>query len=319
MPIPGIEQPNILKVDVSLRLRRYDGGSEPALRWYQDVETVWLVDGDRTPYTPDVLMRMYDYLDAHGELYWIETLENGVWRPIGDVAFWQNDMPIVIGEKAYRGRGVGGKVIAALTERARGLGYPWLEVAEIYDWNDASRSCFERAGFAACAKTEKGRRCRLELAARLLETPRLLVRRFARRDAEVLFSILSDERVMRYLEPPFSYEQTEAFIEQAGLCDPPLVYAAAWKETGAVIGHAIFHPYDENSYELGWVLSPVFWGMGLASELTAALIAEAKTRGAASAVLECAPAQAATRRIAEKLGFAPPVEANGLMVFRRSL
>lgn len=163
MAISGVAQPEILAVDDAVRLRRYDGRHDFALPWYQDEELVWLVDGDRRLYDAPLLTAMYSYLDGEGELYWIEALEDGVWRAIGDVTFWQEDMPIVIGDARYRGCGVGGKVIAALIQRGRALGYDHLGVDEIYDWNAASRHCFEKAGFRACEKTEKGSRYRLEL------------------------------------------------------------------------------------------------------------------------------------------------------------
>lgn len=163
MPIPGIEQPEILPVDGALRLRQFDGAYAFALDWYQDAETVWLVDGVKEPYTPEKLQRMYEYLNAHGELYFIEALEKGQWTPIGDVCFWPEDMPIVIGDRAYRGRGVGRRVIAALVRRGRALGCSTLYVNEIYDYNPASRRCFESAGFRLFEKTERGGRYKLEL------------------------------------------------------------------------------------------------------------------------------------------------------------
>ena len=58
------------------------------------------------------------------------------------------------------------------------------------------------------------------------ETRRLLIRRFTEADAEALYVVLSDPEVMRYIEPPFSLEQTRAFLRDAGLCAPPLVYAS---------------------------------------------------------------------------------------------
>ena len=51
MPIPGIEQPGLIPIDGELRLRAYDGEHGFALRWYQDAELVYLVDGVREPYT----------------------------------------------------------------------------------------------------------------------------------------------------------------------------------------------------------------------------------------------------------------------------
>ena len=87
-----------------------------------------------------------------------------------------------------------------------------------------------------------------------IETDRLLVRRLTENDAVALFRALSDLEVMRYIEAPFTLEQTEAFIRNVGLCDPPLVYAVVWKQTGELIGHLIWHCWDETAMELGWIL-----------------------------------------------------------------
>ena len=72
-------------------------------------------------------------------------------------------MPIVLGDKAYRGQQIGRQVIAALKERGRALGYTRLYVQEIYDFNTASQRCFEKAGFRPIEKTEKGKRYMTEL------------------------------------------------------------------------------------------------------------------------------------------------------------
>ena len=163
MAIQGIEQPEIIQIDDTLRLRKYDGVHDFALEWYQDEETVYLVDGKRDPYTIERLGGMYRYLNNAGELYFIEVFENGTYKPIGDVTFWQEDMPIVIGDPAYRGKGIGRKVISALIERGNELGYDYLAVGEIYDWNEGSRRCFESVGFVAYEKSEKGSSYRLNL------------------------------------------------------------------------------------------------------------------------------------------------------------
>ena len=163
MAIQGIEQPAVIQIDESLRLRKFDGIYDFALVWYQDLDTVWLVDGDRIPYTPELLTKMYNWLNDAGELYFIEALENGTYRPIGDVTFWQDDMPIVIGDLNYRGKGLGRKIISTLVKRGRELGYARLCVDEIYDWNEGSRRCFESVGFSACEKTEKGSKFMLTL------------------------------------------------------------------------------------------------------------------------------------------------------------
>ena len=164
MPIEGIEQPSIRPVGEGIRLRKYDDVNGFALAWYQDEDMVYLVDGVRRAYDEATLHRMYTYLNNQGELYWIEVEENGTWRPIGDVTFWQEDMPIVIGEAAYRGKGIGRRVIASLVQRGRELGYDRLRVEDIYDWNQGSRRCFESVGFRACKKTENGSSYELTLS-----------------------------------------------------------------------------------------------------------------------------------------------------------
>ncbi len=154
-------QPDFIRVDEKIRLRKYDGVYDFALQWYQDEETLLLVDGRNEPYTMERLQRMYEYLHQRGELYFIEYLDGDRFVPIGDVTFWQQDLPIVIGNQCYRGRGIGGKVVAALVKRGQSLGYDCLYVHEIYDYNEGSRRCFERAGFLPYEKTEKGHRYQL--------------------------------------------------------------------------------------------------------------------------------------------------------------
>lgn len=163
MPIANIEQPDFIFIDDTIRLRKYDGIHDFAYEWYQDTETVRLVDGVDAPYSMDKLNRMYAYLFAHGELYFIEIKVNDTYQPIGDVTFWQEDMPIVIGDRNFRGIGIGRKAVSALIERGKALGYDALYVSEIYDYNTGSQKCFESMGFQRYEKTDKGYRYRLVL------------------------------------------------------------------------------------------------------------------------------------------------------------
>ena len=156
MPIENIPQPELLPVSDSLRLRKYDGNHDFALFWYLDPETVWLVDGDKDLYTPELLSKMYTHQDTHGELYFIEVRGNDNWRPIGDVCLSTDDFAIVIGEKDLRGKGVGRAVASALVERARSLGWKQVRVGDVYDFNARSRHMFTSLGFREEAKTEKG-------------------------------------------------------------------------------------------------------------------------------------------------------------------
>lgn len=152
-----------IQIDDKLRLRPFDGIYDFAFPWYQDTQTVRLVDGVEKAYSYENLTNMYTYLNEKGELYFIEAFEDGVWVPIGDVTFWQEDMPIVIGRPEYRGKGIGKKVIRTFIQEAKERGYDKIFVSEIYDFNIASRKCFESLGFRKYEKTAKGSRYVLEI------------------------------------------------------------------------------------------------------------------------------------------------------------
>ena len=163
MPIPNIQQEELIIIDDNLRLRAYDGQFEQALDWYQDPDMIYMIDGRREPYSPERVQRMYEYLARQGEVYFIEVLEQECWLAIGDVTFWQDDLPIIIGNADYRRKGVGKKVLSALIQRARNLDYQKLAVQEIYDFNQPSRSLFESLGFYPTHARERGRSYTLDL------------------------------------------------------------------------------------------------------------------------------------------------------------
>ena len=143
---------------------------------------------------------------------------------------------------------------------------------------------------------------------------RLRIRRFEEKDLQALYELLSDEEVMRYIEPPYSFPQTEAFLHSAGLSRSPLIYAVETANRDFV-GYVIYHDYDAESKEIGWVLRRAFWGRGYAGKLTKQLIEKAYAEGK-SAVLECSPAQAVTKHIAEKFGFSYLGQRDGCEVYQ---
>ena len=53
----------------------------------------------------------------------------------------------------------------------------------------------------------------------------LSIRKFSINDFDSLYSLLSDEDVMRYIEPIFTKEKTEHFFTYAALSENPLIYA----------------------------------------------------------------------------------------------
>lgn len=157
-------QPEFINVTPCVRLRRFDHIDPHALEWYQDPETLRLVDGPtRQPYDWVLLERMYRYLAQHGELYYIEYRQEDEFIPIGDVTLMPDDLPIVIGAPEFRGKGIGYHVVRALMARARENGWRTLMVQDIYDYNAGSKRLFKKCGFVPYQPTKLGQSYRCDL------------------------------------------------------------------------------------------------------------------------------------------------------------
>ena len=143
----------------------------------------------------------------------------------------------------------------------------------------------------------------------------LLIRKMTFADLDDLCALLSDREVMRYIEPPFSKEKTVQFLMDAGLSEKPLVYAV--EDSSSFIGYVIFHDYDEENMEIGWILKRDVWGKGYANILTKMLIDECR-KLRKGAIIECDPRQAVTEHIAKKQGFRFSGKRDGCDVYKLS-
>ena len=79
--------------------------------------------------------------------------------------------------------------------------------------------------------------------------------------------------------------------------------------------YVIFHDYDEENMEIGWILKRDVWGKGYASILTKMLIAECR-KLRKGAIIECDPRQAVTEHIAKKHGFKFSGKRDGCDVYK---
>lgn len=136
-----------------------------------------------------------------------------------------------------------------------------------------------------------------------IETDRLVIRNLKIDDLEFLYEVLSNKKVMKYIEEPFTIEKTQEFIRGAGMKEQPLVYALEMKDTKILIGHVIFHEYDIDSFEIGWIINYNYWGLGIAQEATQMLIEYSKSNGINNLVIECESNQLISKYIALKYGF----------------
>lgn len=149
----------------------------------------------------------------------------------------------------------------------------------------------------------------------MTERMELKIREMVPEDLLPLHRLLSDPEVMRYIEPPYTPKQTRAFLEDAGMTEPRRVWTVTDAED-EFLGYVIFHDYDEDSMEIGWVLRPEVRGRGIAKRLTEMLTERAFAVGK-NAVIECDPEQAVTKHIAASLGFVFRGTEDGLDVYEK--
>ncbi|WP_432836833.1 GNAT family N-acetyltransferase [Dactylosporangium sp. CA-092794] len=107
----------------------------------------------------------------------------------------------------------------------------------------------------------------------MLETDRLLLRRFRADDAPVVAAYRSDPGVARYQswEAPFPLAAAEAFVAGLAGCDPRdegwFQYALERRADGALIGDIGVRRHDEGRQaEIGFTLATAFQRRGYATE-----------------------------------------------------
>ncbi len=157
MPLKNIEQPEVITVGKSTRLRKYDGKYEKLLKGYQDPyvyqNSEGIFDDDKKP-DLNYVKGMCEYLDKAGELYFIEVEYNGRFISVGDVTIKAENPPISIWDAKYRGIGLGTEVMRAVICRLKILGYKKVTGSTVYKWNIPSKKMHERLGFVVTGENE---------------------------------------------------------------------------------------------------------------------------------------------------------------------
>jgi RimJ/RimL family protein N-acetyltransferase len=147
----------------------------------------------------------------------------------------------------------------------------------------------------------------------LLETPRLVLRRFTRADADNLVSLNADPDVMRFISGgvPIGRSEIEeellpAFLGYYERFDGYGFWAAAEKRTGEFLGCFYLTPREGGApgeAELGFRLHKSAWGKGYATEGSRALIRSGFTEfGLRRVVADTMAGNIAARRVLEKAG-----------------
>ena len=100
------------------------------------------MDNQNRIYDLSVLKNMYQHLDSHGDLYYIEY--KGIL--CGDVSLQKSGEISVVICKEYQNRHIGRAVLGKILMLAKEKKYPQC-YAQIYSFNTQSRKMFESMGF----------------------------------------------------------------------------------------------------------------------------------------------------------------------------
>ena len=136
----------------------------------------------------------------------------------------------------------------------------------------------------------------------VIETERLLLRRYRKDDLQDLFEYLSDAEVLKYepYKPMNLAEVSEALNERISSDE---MIAVVLKATNKLIGNVYLGKREFDSLEIGYVFNKLYWGQGYAKESCDALIKKAFSEGVHRIFAECDPCNSSSWRLLETLGF----------------
>ena len=145
----------------------------------------------------------------------------------------------------------------------------------------------------------------------VLETERCLLREITLDNLDDLFRLLSNPDVSRYLgrHPLTSLDEV---IKRIHVCQTTFQehtgvhWAITSREQGQVIGTCVLWKIDTVHCrgELGYILTPEWWGQGIIPEVSSAIMSFGFTQmGLHSIEAHIDPANTGSRRVLEKLGF----------------
>lgn len=139
----------------------------------------------------------------------------------------------------------------------------------------------------------------------MLETNRLIIRKFTLDDAEDLFEYLSLPEIYTF-EPGDPITRAQADELCKARADGDQFYAVELKETGKMAGHLFFEqtqPAAFLTWELGYIFNPEYQGNGYCTEASQKIMEHAFTAlHAHKVVAYCNPLNDASWRVLEKCG-----------------
>jgi ribosomal-protein-alanine N-acetyltransferase len=141
----------------------------------------------------------------------------------------------------------------------------------------------------------------------MLETERLILRRFNENDTDAVFALRGDAEMMRFIREPQNRQESVNWLkmvsslwetEKIGFC------AVVEKSSGSLIGWCgLWRLKETGETEIGYAIARRFWGENFATEAARAFLIygfETLKLGKIAAV--AAPENTGSRRVMEKLG-----------------
>lgn len=165
-----------------------------------------------------------------------------------------------------------------------------------------------------------------DLATLVIETRRLILRQPTRDDAETLAKLANDAAVAENLSTlphPYGLDDAFAFIDNTEISPSRVnfgVYLKGGSAGPAFVGTVGLMPRDGDRFAIGYWVGRPYWGRGLATEATQAMVDLAFERLEAPAVAgACRVTNGASRRVLEKCGFQYTGQGMGPSLFHRGM
>ena len=142
---------------------------------------------------------------------------------------------------------------------------------------------------------------------KILETERLIMRKFVQDDFDAVHSYASClDNVVYMLFGPNTREDTQGFLIRAMAKAGEnfnIQYAAVLKETGQLIGACDIHQRGDDTAEIGWILHRDYWNKGYGTEMGKELLRYGFDELNLHRIYACCDAEnTGSYRLMEKLG-----------------
>ncbi|MDU7501657.1 MAG: GNAT family N-acetyltransferase [Finegoldia magna] len=133
---------NTITVNENIKLVPYFENYDTTLKWYEDAYVCKQVDNIDFLYDIDRLQKMYNYLNTHGKLYYIEYKN----ELVGDISLTDDNEITIVVCKEFQNKHIGRNCVKKILELAKENGLKFV-TANIYAFNHQSRKMFEAVGF----------------------------------------------------------------------------------------------------------------------------------------------------------------------------